>query len=108
MNAAPYVMPRLLTFIRYERRFPILILIFNHYFIWQYKHYDDSQYLDSLSVPAAGTFLLTFPLPLAFKSKGGKNRNLETEQAQRTLLGTITEVINPSASLQEAMMDSRL
>lgn len=62
-------MPRLLTFIRYERRFPILILIFNHYFIWQYKHYDDSQYLDSLSVPAAGTFLLTFLLLLSLKGE---------------------------------------
>lgn len=107
MNAAPYVMPRLLTFIRYERRFPILILIFNHYFIWQYKHNDDSQYLDSLSAPAAGTFPLTSSLFLS-SLKGEKKRNLETEQALRILLGTNTEVINPSASLQEAMMDRRL
>ena len=42
-------MPRLLIFIRYERRFPILIFIFNHYFIWQSKHNDDRQYLDLIS-----------------------------------------------------------
>lgn len=87
-------MPRLLIFIRYERRFPILILIFNHYFIWQSKHNDDSQYHDSISAPAAGTSPLTFSLFLSSR-KGEKNRNLETEQALRILLGTNTEVINP-------------
>lgn len=42
-------MPRLLIFIRYERRFPILISIFNHYFIWQSKHNDDRLYLGPIS-----------------------------------------------------------
>lgn len=74
LNAVPYVMPRLLIFIRYERRSPILILNFNHYFIWQSKHYDDSQYLDSISAPAAGTFPLTFSLFLS--SLRGKEREI--------------------------------
>lgn len=45
--------------------------------------------------------------PSSFQVLRGK-KDLESEQALRILLGTNTEVINPSASLQETMMDSRL